>query len=299
MTRKEFEVWIKENHLVTVHTYIDDYTYVVDEAACRERRYGVFHGTDGYVIRSYRPGDRGPERGVFWEENLTTEEEAFDSLRNSLTRYAGETYNYSLKDKVFDFYQRIFLKKIQTTPWDSSETDISYEEYIRLVDHYFSDEFYAETKDCKLKVYSSKFRELIFEIESYTYYRGRYSIPLLLTFDGDKYLGNRKLNRTFRETQKERGAFYLLYYNSLVAFEKYDYHGNKLYAVEWTGDCDLRNSCIEMFFINTEFVSKTGRYTSSARYSDNEYISVTNGLEYAIYDRETGALIETTARKEK
>lgn len=298
MIRQEFEVWIKENHLVTVHTYSEDYTYVGDEAECQKQGYGVFRGNDGYVIRSYRRGERGPERGVFWEEGLTTEEEAFDALRNSLMRYAVETYNHSLKDKVFEFYQSVFLKKIQTTPWDSSETDISYEEYIRLVDYYFSDEFYAETKDCKLKVYSSKFRELIFEIESYTYYEGRYSIPLLLKFDGNRYLGNRKLNHTFREMQKDKDAFYLLYYNSLVAFEKYDYRGNKLYDVEWTRDCDLRNSCIEMSFINTEFVSKTGCHTSSARYSDNEYISVTNGLEYAIYDRTTGTMVENTERKE-
>lgn len=298
MTRQEFEVWIKENHLVTVHTYSEDYTYVTGETGCPEQGYGVFRRNDGYAVLSYRRGERGPERGVFWEESITTEEVAFDVLRNGLMRYAVETYNYSLKDKVFEFYQSIFLKKIQTTPWDSSETDISYEEYIRLMDRYFFDEFYAETKDCKLKVYSSKFRELIFEIESYTYYRGRYSVPLLLIFDGDMYLGNRKLNHTFREVQKDADAFYLLYYNSLVAFEKYDFRGNKLYTVEWSRDCDLRNSCIEMSFINTEFVSKTGRYTSSARYSDNEYISVTNGLEYAIYDRGTGALIETTARKD-
>ena len=63
--------------------------------------------------------------------------------------------------------------------------------------------YFAETKDCKLKVYSSKFRELIFEIESYTCYSGRYSVPLLLAFDGDTYPGNRKLNHTFRETKKE------------------------------------------------------------------------------------------------
>lgn len=297
MTRQEFEVWINENQLVTVHTYSEDYTYVTGETECPERGYGVFRKNDGYAVMSYRRGERGPEPGSFWDGNLETEEEAFDLLRNSLMRYAGETYNYSLKDKVFEFYQSVFLRKIQTTPWDSSETDISYAEYIRLVDYYFSDEFYAETKDCKLKVYSSKFRELIFEIESYTYYRGRYSVPLLLAFDGDKYLGNRKLNHTFREMQKDKDAFYLLYYNSLVAFEKYDYRGNKLYAVEWTRDCDLRNSCIEMSFINTEFVSKTGCYTSSARYSDNEYISITNGLEYAIYNRATGAMVENTAMK--
>ena len=73
MIRQEFEVWIKENHLVTVHTYSEDYAYVGDEAECQKQGYGVFRGNDGYVIRSYRRGERGPERGVFWEEGLTTE----------------------------------------------------------------------------------------------------------------------------------------------------------------------------------------------------------------------------------
>ena len=298
VTRQEFEVWIKENHLVTVHTYSEDYTYVTGKTECPEQGYGVFYRNDGYAIESYRRGERGPEPGTFWEGKLDTKEEAFELLKNQLTRYASESYIYSLKEKVFEFYHSIYLKKIQTTPWDSSDTDILYEEYIRLADTYFSDEFYAETEYCNLKVYSSKFRKLILGIESYRDYEGKYSIPILLRFNGDTYLSDRKLNHTFREMQKEKDAFYLLYYNSLVAYEKYDFRGNKLYAVEWTRDCDLRNSCIEMSFINTEFVSKTGRYTSSARYSDNEYISITNGLEYAIYNRATGAMVETTARKE-
>ena len=75
---------------------------------------------------------------------------------------------------------------------------------------------------------------------------------------------------------------------------------NLLYKTKCSKDCDLRTYRGFMKFTQSSFCINPISYSPrNPKYSDKSFIAITNGIQYGIFDRETGQLIESNYDKSK
>lgn len=297
MKRVEFEKFIKEHKLETIHTYHNDFTYTSDPDKIDVYQYGVTEKNDEYNLLAIEYGDRGPRPSYSIYGCYNSADEAFDELKKKVLFYASRTYNYSLKNSIQNFYKHIRFNKISRGAKYNNEIDLSFAEYLDLIQQYFSAEFVADADYGDLKVYSNKHHSIIFEVTSHYEHKedeDDYFIPYMLKTDDGRQILSQRLNSTYSDCKWAKDGIYILYYNSLIAFEKYDFNGKLLYEAKWTKDCDLRTCNCYMRFISSSFcINPTSYAKNHPKYPDDLYIAITNGIQYGIFDRKTGELVET------
>ena len=297
MKRTEFEQFIEENQLKSIHTFHGDFSYTSNAYSIDTYQYGVIEKNGRYLLQAIEYGDRGPCLSYSFYGKYESEEVAFDELKKKVLFYASRTYNHELESQIQEFYKSIRFKKISRGLKYNNEIDLSFDEYQALIDQFFSQEFITDIDYGNLKVYSNKYHTLIFEITShYVYDRDNdgYFIPYMLKTDDKRQLMSQPINSTYSDCKWDDDGIYVLFYNSLVAFSKYDFHGNLLYEVKWSTKCDLRTCNSFMKFIRSSFCINPISYApNNPKYPDKSYIAITNGIQYGIFNRETGKLEES------
>lgn len=303
MNRLQFEQFIKENNLEHVNTYRGDFTYTSSSESIGVNMYGIIEQDGKYILRATEYGDRGPFPSHWLDGIYESEEAAFDILKKEVLNNASRTYNKSLEKSIQDFYATIRFKKISKGTKYKDEIDMSFVEFLDLVTQYFPNEFITGVNYGCLQVFSNKFHELIFEIKAHYFYekdKDGYFIPYMLRILDKHFILSKQLDSTYSECKWEEDGIYILYYNSLTAFDKYDFQGNLLYKTKWSKDCDLRTYRGFMKFTQSSFCINPISYSPrNPKYSDKSFIAITNGIQYGIFDRETGQLIESNYDKSK
>ncbi len=297
MKKTEFEEFIKEHRLESIHTFHDNFTYTSNPDKIGVYQYGVTEKNGEYNLLAIEYGDRGPCPSYSIYGHYNSEDEAFDELKKKVLFYASRTYNYSLQSSIQDFYKHIRFKKISREAEYNNETDLSFAEYLDLIQQYFPGEFVADANYGNLKVYSNQYHSIIFEVTSHNEHKKDkydYFIPYMLKTDDGRQILSQRLDNTYCENKWDKDGIYILFYNSLTAFAKYDFNGNVLYEAKWSKDCDLRTCNCFMRFIPSSFcIEPTGYAKRHPKYPDDLYIAITNGIQYGIFNRKTGELVET------